>query len=60
MLAYTITGSFVVEKIFTVPGLGGEFIKCIQGQDYPVIMGTTIFLATIMVLMNVLVDLHYC
>lgn len=59
MLAYTITGSFVVEKIFTVPGLGGEFIKCIQGQDYPVIMGTTIFLATIMVLMNVLVDIIY-
>lgn len=59
MLAYVLTGSFVVEKIFTVPGLGGEFIKCIQGQDYPVIMGTTIFLATIMVLMNVLVDVIY-
>ena len=59
MLAYVMTGSFVVEKIFTVPGLGGEFIKCIQGQDYPVIMGTTIFLATIMVLMNVAVDIIY-
>ena len=59
MLAYVLTGSFIVEKIFTVPGLGGEFIKCIQGQDYPVIMGTTIFLATIMVLMNVLVDVVY-
>lgn len=59
MLAYTLTGSFVVEKIFTIPGLGGEFIKCIQGQDYPVIMGTTIFLATIMVLMNVVVDIVY-
>ena len=46
MLAYTLTGSFVVEKIFTIPGLGGEFIKAINGRDYTMIMGTTIFLAT--------------
>lgn len=44
MLAYTVTGSFVVEKIFTIPGLGGEFIGAIQGRDYTLIMGTTIFL----------------
>lgn len=59
MLAYTITGSFVVEKIFTIPGLGGEFIGAINGRDYTLIMGTTIFLATLIVIMNVLVDIVY-
>ena len=59
MLAYTVTGSFVVEKIFTIPGLGGEFITAISGRDYTLIMGTTIFLATLMVFMNVVVDIVY-
>ncbi len=59
MLAYTITGSFVVEKIFVIPGLGGEFIKAINGRDYTLIMGTTIFLATLIIVMNVVVDIVY-
>ncbi len=59
MLAYTVTGSFVVEKIFTIPGLGGEFIKAINGRDYTLIMGTTIFLATLIIIMNVVVDIAY-
>lgn len=59
LLAYTVTGSFVVEKIFTIPGLGGEFIKAINGRDYTLIMGTTIFLATLIIVMNVLVDIVY-
>lgn len=59
MLAYTISGSFIVEKIFTIPGLGGEFIGSITARDYPIIMGTTIFLATLMVIMNVIVDIVY-
>jgi len=59
MLAYTISGSFIVEKIFTIPGLGGEFIGSITARDYPIIMGTTIFLATLMVIVNVLVDIVY-
>ena len=59
MLAYTVTGSFVVEKIFTIPGLGGEFIGAIQGRDYTLIMGTTIFLATLIIVMNVVVDIVY-
>ena len=59
MLAYTVTGSFVVEKIFTIPGLGGEFITAINGRDYTLIMGTTIFLATLIIIMNVLVDIIY-
>ena len=59
MLAYTLTGSFVVEKIFTIPGLGGEFIGSISSRDYTVIMGTTIFLATLLIVMNVIVDIIY-
>lgn len=59
LFAYTITGSFIVEKIFTIPGLGGEFVGAITGRDYPVIMGTTIFLATLLILMSVLVDIVY-
>lgn len=59
MLAYTITGSFIVEKIFVIPGLGGQFVSSIQNRDYTVIMGTTIFLATLIILMNVVVDIVY-
>ncbi|MDD6306486.1 MAG: ABC transporter permease [Clostridiales bacterium] len=59
MIAYTLTGSFIVEKIFTIPGLGGEFIGAISSRDYTLIMGTTIFLATLMIIMNVIVDIVY-
>lgn len=59
LLAYTVTGSFIVEKIFVIPGLGGEFISSITNRDYTVIMGTTIFLATLVILMNVVVDIVY-
>ena len=59
LLAYTLTGSFVVEKIFTVPGLGNEFISSIINRDYTMIMGTTIFLAALVIIMNLLVDITY-
>jgi oligopeptide transport system permease protein len=59
LLAYTLTGSFVVEKIFTIPGLGNDFISSIVNRDYTLIMGTTIFLATLIIIMNLLVDIVY-
>lgn len=59
LLAYTVTGSFVVETVFNIPGLGREFIKCIMSRDYPLVMSTTIFLAVILVFMNVVVDILY-
>ena len=59
MLAYILTGSFVVEKIFTIPGLGNQFISSITDRDYPLIMGTTIFLAFLLITMNVVVDIAY-
>lgn len=59
MLAYTLTGSFVVEKVFVIPGLGGQFVSSITNRDYTVIMGTTIFLATLLIVLNVIVDIVY-
>lgn len=59
MMAYTLTGSFIIEKVFTIPGLGREFVSSITNRDYMMIMGTTIFLATLMVVINVLVDIVY-
>ncbi|MEN6314609.1 MAG: ABC transporter permease [Clostridiaceae bacterium] len=59
LLAYTLTGSFVVERIFTVPGLGNDFIGSIVNRDYTMIMGTTIFLAALLITMNLLVDILY-
>lgn len=59
LLAYTLTGSFIVEKIFVIPGLGGQFVSSIVNRDYTVIMGTTIFLATLVIMMNTLVDIVY-
>lgn len=59
MLAYIVTGSLVVERIFAVPGIGRSFVNSITGRDYPLIMGTTIVLASLIVLMNLLGDIMY-
>lgn len=59
LVAYTLTGSFVVEKIFTIPGLGSNFISSIINRDYTLIMGTTIFLAFLLITMNLVVDIAY-
>lgn len=59
MSAYTLTGSLVVENIFTIGGLGSQFVSAINNRDYPLIMATTIFLATIMVIMTLISDLLY-
>lgn len=59
LLAYTLTGSFVIEKIFTIPGLGNDFISSITNRDYMLIMGTTVFLAALLITMNLLVDIAY-
>lgn len=59
MLANMMTGSFVVEKIFTIPGLGRDFVSAITNRDYTMIMGTTIILATLIITANVVVDILY-
>ena len=59
MLAYIVTGSLVVEKIFAVPGIGRAFVGSITDRDYPLIMGTTIVLAALIVIMNLVSDILY-
>ena len=59
MLASLMTGSFVVEKIFSIPGLGREFVSSITNRDYTMVMGTTIVLATMIIIANVNVEILY-
>ena len=59
MLAYIVTGSLVVEKIFAVPGIGRSFVSSITDRDYPMVMGTTIVLAILIVVMNLIGDIMY-
>ena len=59
MLAYIVTGSLVVEKIFAVPGIGRAFVSSITNREYTMIMGTTIILATLIVFMNLVTDILY-
>lgn len=58
-VAFTLCGGFVVETVFSIPGLGRYFVQSIQNRDYPIIMGTTIFLAAFIIVMNLVVDLLY-
>lgn len=59
MIAFIITGSLVVEQIFAVPGIGRKFVSSIINRDYPMIMGTTIFLAVLVVIMTIVCDILY-
>ena len=54
-----LTGSFVIEKIFGIPGLGNFFVTSIINRDYTLIMGTTIFYSAILILMLLIVDVLY-
>ena len=59
MIAYIVTGSLVVEQIFAVPGIGRAFVSSITDRDYTLIMGTTIVLAILIVVMNLVSDILY-
>lgn len=59
MMAYILTGSMVVENIFAVPGLGRLFVNSMLRTDYMMIMGVTIFLATLIISLNLLSDVLY-
>jgi oligopeptide transport system permease protein len=54
-----ITGSFIIETFFSVPGIGREYVRSILALDYPVIMGTTLLYAFFIVIANLSVDLVY-
>ena len=59
LTAAILTGSFIIEKIFAVPGMGRMFVESISNRDYSVIMGVTIFYSLILVLFIFIVDLIY-
>lgn len=59
MVAAIMTGSFVIEKIFAVPGMGRYFIESIGNRDYTTIMGMTVFYAIFYIIMILLVDVAY-
>src|SRR5699024_464061 len=54
-----LTGSFIIEKIFAIPGLGNEFVESITNRDYTVIMGTTVFFSILLLFSILLVDIIY-
>ena len=59
LTAGLVTGSFVIEYIFSIPGMGNYFITAVTNRDYPLIMGVTLVYAVLIVLANILVDLIY-
>jgi len=58
-IAALVTGSFVIEKMFTIPGIGYQYVDSIGNRDYTMIMGSTIFYAAILIILNFLVDIIY-
>ena len=59
-IANLLTGSFVVEQIFAIPGLGVHFVNSVSQRDYTTIMGVTVFYAAFLLAMVFLVDIFYC
>lgn len=59
-IAGLLTGGFVVESVFSIPGLGRYFVQSVQNLDYTMISGSTIFYGAFLILMNLLVDIAYC
>lgn len=59
MIAAVVTGSFVIEKMFTIPGIGYQYVDSIGNRDYTMIMGSTIFYAAILIVLNFAVDIIY-
>lgn len=59
LVAGILTGSFVVESLFGIPGLGGEFVRSITNRDYTTILGVTVFYSTFLIICNLVVDILY-
>lgn len=57
MIAFLLTGSFVVENIFTIPGIGKEFVNAVSNRDYTVVMGLTVFIGILIIVCNLAADL---
>lgn len=59
MVAALLTGTFIIEKMFSVPGLGRYFVSAINDRDYSVTLGLTIFVGTLIIVCNLIVDILY-
>jgi oligopeptide transport system permease protein len=59
MIANLLTGTFIIERIFAIPGLGRHFVNSIYNRDYTVILGLTVFYALLLLAMNLAVDITY-
>lgn len=59
LIAGVLTGSFVVESIFAIPGLGSEFVSTVTNRDYSALLGVLVFYSTLIVVCNILVDIMY-
>jgi ABC-type dipeptide/oligopeptide/nickel transport system permease component len=59
LLGFLITGSFVIEQIFAIPGIGRYYVTAVTGRDYSVVMGLTVLLAIIVIVANLVVDILY-
>lgn len=59
LIASILTGSFVTEKIFAIPGLGNEFVQSVTNRDYSMLLGVTIFYGTMLVFFAFFVDVIY-
>jgi ABC-type dipeptide/oligopeptide/nickel transport system permease component len=59
LMAAWLTGSFIIETVFSVPGIGRFFVSSISDRDYTLIMGTILVYAGLLVFMNILVDIAY-
>ena len=57
MFAGLVTGSLVIESLFSIPGIGAEFTQSITNRDYTLVMGLTIFFGAIVIVMNLVSDL---
>ncbi len=60
LTASVVTGSFIIEKIFAIPGLGGWFVNSVINRDYTTIMGVTLFYSAILMFCVLIVDILYC
>jgi ABC-type dipeptide/oligopeptide/nickel transport system permease component len=59
ILGYLITGSFIIETIFGIPGIGPYYVTAVQARDYSVVMGITVLLSLIIIVANLVVDILY-
>ncbi|WP_294376073.1 ABC transporter permease [uncultured Clostridium sp.] len=59
LIASILTGSFIVEQIFAIPGLGNEFVQSVTNRDYTMLLGVTVFYCTMLITFNFLVDILY-